>query len=389
MNELLALLEKDGLTDGHVQGRAAGWVERQVQGSYAAHLAAEAGAVESLRVLLGAGCRADLRDAQGSTPLMWACGEGQERAAGLLLAEGADAWARDGSGDTALHYAALNGHSGAAGLLLGRAGERAAEYASASNQAGDGALHLAVVNGHVACARLLLERGADGDAANGQGRTARALAEGREGETALRSCFSAEARPLLGLLEEERRERRALEERVEEAGEREKRLRLAEAEAEVRLRLAQEDAAERQQELEAARKLNAQMRGCADELEKRLDALVQQMDLLKQHNRELQDRLSSTALANEHLQQQLDAALKHRDVLSSAPLDLSLSSAISTATAAPSPVLPSLPASVVSSTAPIPAAPMMARLAELQQVLLQCTTQISQVQHEYFRGSSH
>src|SRR3989338_7809497 len=96
VNELLALLEKDGLTKGHVQGRAAGWVERQVQGSYAAHLAAEAGAVESLRVLLGAGCRADLRDAQGSTPLMWACGEGQERAAGLLLTEGADQWARDG-----------------------------------------------------------------------------------------------------------------------------------------------------------------------------------------------------------------------------------------------------------------------------------------------------
>lgn len=106
-------------------------------------------------LLLAAGARVNVIDAEGRTPLFGAHAE----TAGLLLAAGANPRIADHRGNTALHAAAEDGTPELARLLLD-----AGVPVDARNQGGLTPLHIAAIEGNQRVAALLLERRADIDA---------------------------------------------------------------------------------------------------------------------------------------------------------------------------------------------------------------------------------
>ncbi len=74
------------------------------------HCAALAGVVESVQVLLEAGCELDCVDAKGRTPLIRACSEGLDEMARFLISRGADVCVMDGEGQNCAHAAFAVGH---------------------------------------------------------------------------------------------------------------------------------------------------------------------------------------------------------------------------------------------------------------------------------------
>jgi hypothetical protein len=74
------------------------------------HCAALAGVVESVDVLLEAGCELDCVDAKGRTPLIRACSEGLDEMVRFLISRGADVHVLDGEGQSCAHAAFAVGH---------------------------------------------------------------------------------------------------------------------------------------------------------------------------------------------------------------------------------------------------------------------------------------
>jgi Ankyrin repeats (3 copies) len=89
-------------------------------GATALHIAAQAGNVELLALLLDHGATIDATAENNSTPLMWAAGAGNFNAVKFLISRNADVhaesctWSRSvfgkGSGQTPLHWASESGH---------------------------------------------------------------------------------------------------------------------------------------------------------------------------------------------------------------------------------------------------------------------------------------
>ncbi|KAL4458684.1 hypothetical protein ABPG75_013549 [Micractinium tetrahymenae] len=144
------------------------------------HIAAEAGDLEMMQLLVQAGALLDLRDASGSTPLHLALEAQDERALALLLRAGASPvlFSNDmGEDSTPLHAAAAAGRPGILRALLDA--WPAERLPAAVNQPGENGwtpLMLSARRGSADCVRLLLERGADPAEKNGHGRTAADIA---------------------------------------------------------------------------------------------------------------------------------------------------------------------------------------------------------------------
>lgn len=97
-------------------------------GATALHLAATAGSLPAVRMLLDAGASVHTLAANGSSALHWAAGSGHSPVVQALLSAGASTRARSStwrstvrgndSGQTPAHWAAASGHTGALELLL-------------------------------------------------------------------------------------------------------------------------------------------------------------------------------------------------------------------------------------------------------------------------------
>jgi hypothetical protein len=86
------------------------------------HCAALAGVVESVDVLLEAGCELDCVDAKGRTPLIRACSEGLDEMVRFLISRGADVRVLDGEGQSCAHAAFAVGHLELGDWLISCAG---------------------------------------------------------------------------------------------------------------------------------------------------------------------------------------------------------------------------------------------------------------------------
>lgn len=139
---------------------------------------------DAVQFLLKLGARADVRDAEGGTPLHSICWQGEYQdsetnaACGAiiraLVAAGVAVDASDSKGSTAMHEAARGdwGNQTAIRTLLDLG---AAADPADSN--GDTPLVLAAQNGEIGCIKLLLEAGADPCKANMSGTTPLAAAD--------------------------------------------------------------------------------------------------------------------------------------------------------------------------------------------------------------------
>ena len=81
-------------------------------------LAAEAGNVDIVKMLLAAGANVNAKDFDGDAVLVWAMGEGHVDVVEVLLAAGADVNAKNNDGDTVLMQAVGAGHIDVIKLLL-------------------------------------------------------------------------------------------------------------------------------------------------------------------------------------------------------------------------------------------------------------------------------
>jgi ankyrin repeat protein len=87
-------------------------------GKTALHLAAEAGSLECLRILLEAGADVDAFNKKGNTALHAACVEGHVACVAALIEGGADLDVHGQDGWTPLHIAAKHGHTGCIRALI-------------------------------------------------------------------------------------------------------------------------------------------------------------------------------------------------------------------------------------------------------------------------------
>jgi ankyrin repeat protein len=147
--------------------------------------AAARGSSGRVRVLLGAGADANVRDDRplhhGKTPLHHAAEHGHVEAVRALLDGGADVHAAEtsshfiGNGWTALLYAARGGHAEVLRLLLAAGADP-----NARDRQRSAALIVAAAGGHLDAVRVLLEGGADPNARKRE-RDRSALVEAAEG----------------------------------------------------------------------------------------------------------------------------------------------------------------------------------------------------------------
>jgi uncharacterized protein len=118
--------------------------------------AAEAGDHAGALELLAAGGVADLRGADGATPLMWAAYNDDAELVRALIAAGADVNAQNEFGSSAITEAAIIGSAPIIGALL-----KAGADPNTRNPEGETPLMAVARSGHVESARLLLDAGAD------------------------------------------------------------------------------------------------------------------------------------------------------------------------------------------------------------------------------------
>lgn len=150
--------------------------------------AAREGHKDIVEILLNKGALPDKKDlASGKTALMYAARNGHRDVVAQLLGSGCAVDAKDMDGQTALIYAAGWGHKDVVALLLnGGAGvnEKTRHGATALMQAVMGRPEMPGIvggeEGYAGVIRLLLEKGADLDARDYKGRTARQHAEAKK-----------------------------------------------------------------------------------------------------------------------------------------------------------------------------------------------------------------
>ena len=157
------------------------------------HLAAGRGAIESMRLLLGRGTDANVRDRRLRTPLHYAAEEGQEEAVRLLAERGAEVNAQDEQGWTPMRLAVHGGNVEVLRLLADRGAETdifamaalgdvdrtsalldedpALVKARDETTSGFSPLHYAAQYGRRELAELLLAKGADPEGADALGTT--------------------------------------------------------------------------------------------------------------------------------------------------------------------------------------------------------------------------
>merc|ERR1712039_619707 len=123
-----------------------------ISGSCPAHLAAESGNLESLRLLLTSQCDVDIRDVSGERPAHRAAEAGCAEAISVLLLFRANLEATDIDGRTAVHCAASAGTL--TGSLLRLLVEASANMHAATRH-GETAVDLASANGHKRVVRWL------------------------------------------------------------------------------------------------------------------------------------------------------------------------------------------------------------------------------------------
>ena len=131
------------------------------------HVAARAGHVGILSLLLEHGADLDVRSRNGFTPLLQASCGGILEAGQFLLDRGADIDARNNSNRTSLFWSVFNGHVEFSRMLL----ERGARINTLDGQFGSTPLHWAVQHRNIQAVRLLLEHGADVNVGNEYGWT--------------------------------------------------------------------------------------------------------------------------------------------------------------------------------------------------------------------------
>lgn len=135
--------------------------------------AARRGTLSDLESALQAG--ADVNLASGPeryTPLMLAAVNGKPELAAFLLSHGAKVDAVDSGNETALHYAAFRGRDEIVKLLLAKGADPNARTKSLWTP-----LMSAASEGHGNIVRALVANGARKELKNGQGQTARQIAE--------------------------------------------------------------------------------------------------------------------------------------------------------------------------------------------------------------------
>ena len=123
------------------------------------YIAAQAGHVEIVEMLLAAKADIHSRDDKGMTPLHGAASNGRAQTLEYLISSGADIGAVSKQGATPLYLAAKNGHTEVIRALIA-----AGANENMPDARGCFPLHAAVRSGHIASVRLLLEAGADRDA---------------------------------------------------------------------------------------------------------------------------------------------------------------------------------------------------------------------------------
>lgn len=139
----------------------------------ALHLAAKHEQEAVVALLLRRGADPNLKDACGMTPLHLVVLYRFKAVAEMLLLNGADITTRDRHGTTVLHVAAENGDEALTKLLL-REGSHV--NIDVKNHSGNTPLHLAAKYGHESVVAILLKEGADIQIKNSDGKTAVYLA---------------------------------------------------------------------------------------------------------------------------------------------------------------------------------------------------------------------
>jgi ankyrin repeat protein len=140
------------------------------------HVAATAGHVDVLSLLLEHGADVDVRNDINLTPLYWASRCRELEAGQFLLDRGADINARGIHGETPLSGALYEGRFEIARMLI----ERGARINFHNTETGNTPLHLAVEKGNIQAVRLLLEYGADVSARDRDGRSPSQLTREQE-----------------------------------------------------------------------------------------------------------------------------------------------------------------------------------------------------------------
>ena len=135
-----------------------------VHGETPLHLAAAAGSLHCVSILLALSAEVDAHDNCGSTPLHYAVMEGRTQIAGSLVKSGADVNHKDNDGNTALHIAAGKNSPEIIRLLQSLNGD-----VNAKNTKGRTPLHVAAEFGNKESVEELLQLGADPNARDVRG----------------------------------------------------------------------------------------------------------------------------------------------------------------------------------------------------------------------------
>jgi len=160
----------NAVKNGNSRG-VAQWLKRGIDantvdpaGQTVLHLAARAGALEVVRVLVDARVNIDRRNANGETAIMLAALGGHRSVVEFLISKEAQI---NQPGWTALLYAATNGHLEIIKILI----ENHA-YIDSSPDNGLTSMMMAARGGHLSVVQFLLEEGADASLKNDRGETA-------------------------------------------------------------------------------------------------------------------------------------------------------------------------------------------------------------------------
>jgi ankyrin repeat protein len=174
-NTAMHLACRDGLAEAvsmllEIGGARAGAGNHALQTPL--HLAAWAGRIACMELLLEAQADVERKDESDRTALHLAASGGRAEAVALLVRAGAEKEAGDIEGRTPLHLACWNGHGRAAATLI-----EAGADVSAADKLGVTPLHLACEAGDAETAQALLAADARADAADSEGTTPRQLAD--------------------------------------------------------------------------------------------------------------------------------------------------------------------------------------------------------------------